>query len=280
MLALDLSPDGSVAVSGGQDGRVRFHDIASGAQLADDKGDGRNAWVEHVAFAPDGSSVATAAGKTVRFWSPRGEFISEVTGLTSTVAAIAWAKAGSGYELLAACYGGVHKLAPRLSAPTASMLWKGSIISLSPSPDGKYVAAGTQESMVIVWTPIRPDPLKMEGYPRKSRELAWSSDSLSLATGGAASIVLWSFAGKGPQGTTGKQLGSHGDVISSLVMLRRDGTMLSGARNGMLAAWTSASTKPLFTLSLSGAVEIIQLSADEKSFATAAENGELTVWDF
>jgi WD40 repeat protein len=278
-LSLDVSPDGTVAVSGGQDGRVRFHDLATHKQILDDRGDARNGWVEHVAFAPDGSFVATAAGKTVRFWSPRGEFISEVTGLTSTVAAIAWARTSTGFDLLAACYGGIQRLAPRIAAPTASLLWKGSIVSVSPSPDGKYIAAGTQESMVLVWTPIRPDPLKMEGYPRKTRELAWTADSLQLATGGASSIVLWGFGGKGPQGTTGKQLGSHGDLISSLAVVQRDGMMLSGARNGMLAGWSAASTKPLFSLSLSGAVELIQLSADERAFASASDNGELTVWD-
>lgn len=278
-LALDVSPDGSVAVTGGQDSRVRFHDLGTYKQIVDDRGDARNAWVEHVAFAPDGSCVATAAGKTVRFWSPRGEFISEVTGLTSTASAIAWARTATGFDLLAACYGGVHRLAPRLATPTASLLWKGSIVSLSPSPDGKYIAAGTQESMVLVWTPIRPDPLKMEGYPRKTRELAWSADSLQLATGGASSIVLWGFAGKGPQGTTGKQLGSHGDLISALVVVQRDGLILSGARNGMLAGWQAASNKPLFSLSLSGAVEQIQLSPNELAFVSASDDGELTVWD-
>ncbi|HMP41901.1 MAG TPA: WD40 repeat domain-containing protein, partial [Roseiflexaceae bacterium] len=62
--------------------------------------------------------------------------------------------------------------------------WKGSVLVLAVSLDGKYIAAGAQNASVHFWICRDGTDLEMSGYPRKVRELAWDSSSSYLATGG------------------------------------------------------------------------------------------------
>lgn len=278
-LCLAVASDGSRVYTGGQDGFVRVHNTQTGETIAEDRGDGRKSWVEQLAISTTGI-IATAAGRTVRFWDPSGAFLSEVTGLPSTPTAIAWStNPATASSLHVACYGGVFTLSPGQAAPIRTREWKGSLIALRPSPDGRKLAVGTQDDMVLVWVDEIDKPLKMEGYPRKVREFAWSNDSLTLATGGAASVIAWDFGGKGPQGSAAKQLSGHEDVVIDLVSLPNADVLLSSARDGSCFAWSAhAPHNALFNLISTSPLTKLAPSPSGKQLATAAENGELTMY--
>ncbi len=89
-----FSPDGTLAV-GGDDGSIGLWDVANGhlkATLTE-----HTAWVESVAFSPDGSLLASGSGdSTVRLWDiSTGQSIATLTGHTSWVRSVAFSPDGS-----------------------------------------------------------------------------------------------------------------------------------------------------------------------------------------
>jgi WD40 repeat protein len=68
-------------------------------------------------------------------------------------------------------------------APQRRFEWKGSILRLAWSPNGRFVATGDQDSTVHFWFEEDRRDLQMSGYPTKVREL-WNAASRYLATGG------------------------------------------------------------------------------------------------
>jgi WD40 repeat protein len=78
--------------------------------------------------------------------------------------------------------------------------WKGSLISVAWSPDGKVIACGSQDNSVHFWRLSTGNDSEMSGYPSKPRALSWDAKSSLLATSGGEEVCVWDFAGKGPEG--------------------------------------------------------------------------------
>lgn len=149
VLGVSISPDGRCFATCGQDAVAKVWS-AEGSLLGELPGGG-GAWVEHVAWAPVGSRIATASGKKLCVWMPEGERLVETEPLASTVTALAWRSDGSG--LAATCYGGVHILPFVAGAKNRHLAWKGSLVSLAWSPDANVIACGSQDSSVLLWEP-------------------------------------------------------------------------------------------------------------------------------
>ncbi|KYG09256.1 hypothetical protein BE21_18935 [Sorangium cellulosum] len=231
-LALQFSPSGALLATCGQDGNARLFDLA-GALVAELPGGA--AWVEHVAWAPDGELLATASGRTVRIWTKRGEPVVETEPLPSTIAALAWRADRA--ELAAACYGGVYLWSVGAGATSRHLAWQGSLVSMAWSPDGKVIACGSQDRSVHFWRLATGQDSEMRGYPAKPKALAWDAQSRLLATGGAPAVTLWDFSGKGPEGTRPIELEGHMDTCVQLAFSPRKGVLASGARDHGVLLW-------------------------------------------
>ena len=70
VLAVAFSPRELLLATAGQDGRTRLVD-ADGVELASLPGNG--AWVDHLAWSPDGKLLATSSGRVLRLWTSSGE---------------------------------------------------------------------------------------------------------------------------------------------------------------------------------------------------------------
>ena len=160
--------------------------------------EGGSAWVERVAWSPSGDVLATAAGKSLRFWDTAGRLLMAAPQHPSTIADIRWRPRW--HELASAAYGQLaiwkHDKAEAISA----FEWKGSMLTLAWSPDGRYIATGDQDSTLHFWIVKTGEDLMMYGYPTKVRELSWDSVGRYLATGGGPQVTVWDCSGKGPEG--------------------------------------------------------------------------------
>ena len=116
-------------------------------------------WCENAKFSPNGELLGTSAGRTLRIWNRIGECVFEAHAHCATIAALAWRPDGAG--IATGTYQGVQLFRSRHGAwesrPYEELRWKGSIISLQWSPNGRYVAGGVAgKHRTVLETPAQP----------------------------------------------------------------------------------------------------------------------------
>ena len=268
--------DGTVA-SAGQDGRIRLWNATTGAERS--ALDAGAKWVERLAVSPCGTYLASAAGKKVRLWDRAGRLTRDYPDHGSTVTDIVW-RLGS-LELTASAYGGVRVLSPDGDEPVREFEWKGSVLRLAWSPDGKYLATGDQDSTVHFWIAATGQDLHMFGYPTKVRELAWDKGSRFLATGGGSQVTVWDCSGKGPEGTTPLQLNGHDEAatVNALAFQRASTLLASGGGDGKILLWHPAEgVRRQAETRLGGGITQVTWSGKDDRLAVGTEAGEVAVY--
>jgi WD40 repeat protein len=275
VLEVGFSPTGDRLATCGQDSKAALFSM-SGERLRDLPGDAR--WVEHLAWAPAGDRLATSAGKKVRLWTSAGEPIVETEPLPSTVTAIAWSRNGA--ELAASAYGGVHLWSVARGTRSRSLEWQGSLLSMAWSPDGKVIACGSQDCSVHFWRLKTGQDSEMSGYPFKPKALAWDSRSQYLATSGAGAVTVWSFGGKGPEGSTPLLLESHQGAVTCLAWSPIHTTLASGSQDTGVLLWEPRNgKKPVRHAFLEDEVTALVWHPDHKGLVGADGAGTVVYWE-
>mmetsp|Transcript_71676 Transcript_71676/g.226453 ORF Transcript_71676/g.226453 Transcript_71676/m.226453 type:complete len:463 (+) Transcript_71676:448-1836(+) len=245
---IKFSPDGSALASGGWDGMVRVWSLAPDGKshelLAEEKveTDGRGLkLVDAVAFSPDGSLVAAAAGTKIKVLAvPAAGEKATAHALTPVGSSVSGMQISKDSEVLASCYGGVYCV-PVTAEGEANLggvySWQTSIVSLAMSPCEKWIAGGTQDQSVHIWNKETGDDFAMWGYQFKVGQLHWSSDSRYLATAGGSEPNVWDFSGTGPIGSAPIVcMGMLGKITA--LQMQPGGTLLAGGGNdGGLLLW-------------------------------------------
>jgi WD40 repeat protein len=191
--------DGERLVTGGDDGRVVRLDSAGKAETLAETG----GWVDAVALGL-GGAVAWSAGKTVTARDDKGWQAS----LSVPSAARGLAFSPKGFQLAITKYGGATLWFPRVAAAPKELVWKGSHLDVTWSPDARFVVSTMQENALHGWRVADGAHMRMTGYPAKTRSLSWSGDGKWLASSGADAAVLWPFQSKdGPMGKAPREIG-------------------------------------------------------------------------
>lgn len=193
---------GTRLVTGGDDGRVVATE-ADGrtSEIAVEAGK----WIDALAARPDGA-LAWAAGRQVRARSAKGE----VKSMTAPSSARGLGFAPKGYRLGVAHYNGASLWYPNTDQAPEALTWKGSHLDLTMSPDGRFLVTSMQENSLHGWRLADGQHMRMQGYPAKSRSIAWSHDGNWLATSGAEACIVWPFESKtGPMGKAPRECGAR-----------------------------------------------------------------------
>jgi len=283
--ALSIAPTAPLLLTAGHDGKARLYDTDTGGLIRElSTSDGKGDWCEHAQFSPDGKLLATTAGKTLRVWTSAGEQVFESTAHDSTIAALAWRPDSAG--VATGCYNGAQLFRAKNgewdAEPYEQLCWKGSIISLTWSPNGRYVAGGSQEATIQFWRlPYRVgEELFMSGYQTKIRELAWDATSRYLASGGGEIATVWDVSGKGPAGTKPKQLEGHADRITTLIFQHRGPLLASGGTDGRVFVWDLAKAqRHRQELQPPSPIAALAWSPDDSALAIGAADGSVCVWE-
>jgi WD40 repeat protein len=267
---------GKLLASSGQDGKVRLWDALAGTEVA--ALDGGSTWVEQLAWHPQGHLLASGAGKKLRLFSDMGELIRTYPDQAASIAAIAWLPKGK--EFVTGCYGGVSFWSPESDALLRRFEWKGSIVALAVSPDGRFIAGGAQDASVHFWYTKTGKDLEMTGYPQKVRELSWDSSSRFLATGGGEMVTIWDCSGKGPAGS--KPIGHElHDKPLTVVAFQNKGPMLASAcGDGVIALWYPGVSKKVLTVTqfAEGGVSQLRWAPNDNRFAVGGDQGEVALY--
>jgi WD40 repeat protein len=276
VLGLTISPDGMQFATCGQEPHAKIW-RATGELVCELPGGGAG-WVEHVAWAPSGGRIATAAGRKVRLWSSDGAPLVETEPLGSTVSGLSFRDDGT--ALAAIVYGAVNIWPFVPGAKPKRFEWKGSLISLAWSPDAKVIACGSQDGSVHFWRLASGRDSEMSGYPFKPKALAWDHESKLLATGGDATATVWDFRGKGPEGTHPIQLKAHKGVCTRLAFSPRKSVLASGAQDASVLLWEPRrGPKPIGYAFLEDEVTALVWHPEHRGLLGGDASGTLRLWE-
>ena len=191
---LCAASDGARLVMGGDDGKLVALDAKGEVALL--ATDTKRRWIDNVALHPDGA-VAWSAGKTAYVRSGKNE--DKTLDAPSTVGGLAFAP--KGLRLAVAHYNGVTLWFPNMAAKPDVLEWAGSHLSVTFSPDNKFLVTAMHEPALHGWRLADNRHMRMTVSPGRVRSVSWSAGGKALATSGADSVILWPFASKdGPMG--------------------------------------------------------------------------------
>jgi WD40 repeat protein len=220
--------DGARIVMGGDDGKL----VALGAKgevtlLATDP---KRRWIDNVALHPDGA-VAWSAGKTAFIRS--GKAGEKSLDAPSTVGGLAFAP--KGLRLAVAHYNGVTLWFPNMAAKPEVLEWAGSHLSVSFSPDNKFLVTAMHEPALHGWRLADNRHMRMTGYPGRVRSMSWSAGGKSLATSGADAVIMWPFASKdGPMGKEPAMLAPLQARVTMVACHPKQDILAVGYNNGTI----------------------------------------------
>ena len=276
VLSVAIHPREPAFATAGQDGRVLVWSAAEGhvSQTIEVGSD----WVEHVAWSPDGQRLAASCSRQVCTYGADGVQTWRSPDHPSTVSAIAWSSAA---ELATACYGRVTFFDASTGEPRQKLEWMGSLVSMVMSPDGEIVACGSQDNTVHFWRRSTEQDAMMSGYPAKPSALAFDDTGTLLATGGGEEVTVWSFQGKGPEGTRPGVLDSHVEPITTLAFAPGARRLASGDRDGAVVVWSlqkDGQGGPKGAAVVAGAVSEVYWRPDGRALAALDARGGVTAW--
>ena len=233
LLKMAFHPDGEVFASAGQDGKVLIcHALDGRLNQAIELGNG---WADNVSWSPDGQWLAVSISRRIFVYNVNGQEAWRSDDHPSTVSAILWS---GNHEIATACYGQVTFYEATTGEVKQQLQWRGSLVSMALSPDGDIVACGSQDNSVHFWRRSTGQDSEMRGYPTKPSNLAFDHTGTLLATGGSSVVMVWSFQGDGPEGTSPGMLDFHVQPITALSFMPGRKRLASGARDGGVIIWS------------------------------------------
>lgn len=235
-------------------------------------------WADHACWSATGERAAVAIGSQARIFAS-GDPAAVTVAVASPIAGLAFTP--SGRRLGVACRGGVCLFDPDTGRSTRRFRWRGSMISIAFSPDGRIVACGCQDNSVHFWRIGSGQDARMSGYPAQPRSLSFSHDGRWLAAAGDATISLRSFDRVGPARAAPLQLAGHPELVTGLAHAPLTDLLLSGSEDGTVAVWApSQRPGPVALARLTGKVARVAWGLDDAGqlrWAAADEHGRVLI---
>jgi WD40 repeat protein len=235
----------------------------------------RQGWVSDIRLTPDGSVVFTCARSVAVLRAPYERTDRTFDEHPSTLMGLALDPKGK--RIAVAHYKGVTLWWLNSEAKQPKRLvWGGSHIAVTWSPNGKYVVSAMQENDLHVWRLADMMAMRMGGYQAKPRSMSWSADSRWLLTSGAPSLIGWDFSGAGPANRPGREYCDGGGAVVSLVAChpRRSFAAVGFSDGAVRLVDLKTGEERLLSRSRTAPVTALAWSENGASLAGGTEDGD------
>jgi WD40 repeat protein/class 3 adenylate cyclase len=273
------TPDGKQLVTAGSDGTVRMWDAASGLQVR--VSTGHKSAVRAVAVSPEGLILATCSDDgTAKVWdNGPGRELLAWSGHVGWATDAAYSPDGtllatSGVDNLIKLWDPASGRLVMSLSPASS----GGLYSLSWSPDGKRLAAGTGNGTAVAWdVGTGGQALTLTVGIDWITDIAFSPDGTRLATSGReGTIAVW-------DAVTGQRLvfgrPGAGAEMWGIAFSPDGGRLAGGSTDGYVRIWEWAISAALHEGAEGIGVYSVAWSPDGQRLASGRQDGVITLWN-
>ena len=275
---IQYSPDGTRLAVASSIG-IWLYDTSTGQEV--DLFAGHIAWVNSVAFSPDGSTLATGNhDNTIRLWDAKtGAHIRTLHGHTNDVESVAFSLDGT-----TIASGSADDTIRLWDAKTGAHIrtlhgHSQTVYSVAFSPDGTTLASGSHDTSIRLWdakTGATIRTIAGEDSWAVINSVVFSPDGTTFASGGLdGTIRLWD----AKMGVHIRTLHGHTNEVESVAFSPDGTTLATGSWDDTIRLWDAKTGAHIRTIDGdSWAVYSVAFSPDGTTLASASRR-EIRLWD-
>lgn len=281
--ALAISADGVFLAAGGQAGTVWIWQLDGSTPERVMALEHSRAWIDRLQWNPHHPELAFSLGHYAQVWDATIQsVITTLNFESSSVLDLAWHPQGDRLSVSGNRSIKTWRQQDWYDDPT---VWEigGASEAIAWSPDGIYLASGNNDRSVLVWEDGNPYPWRMQGFPGKVRQLAWSMakkaiDAPLLASISAESVVVWTKDRDPSVGWNPQMLDVHQGMVTAIAFQPQSLLFASAAEDGWLCLWHKASRLAQILQGAPAGFSCLAWNPSGGAIAAGGSRGEILVW--